>query len=490
MKQQSSGWKTESGYILSMIGSAVGFANILAFSAQAYLNGGGAFLIPFAVALIILGIPMLFLEGAVGNTFGLPLVSTYRKLAGTAGAFWGWLAVIACITIGGFYIVLTGYSIAYSFFSATDSISSNTAYFFKHVFLKDSGSISSFGGFAGIAFVCTLLSALFAGYVLSKNIQKGIERACSIFLPLLAVLIVLFTIAVCFLPGALKGIGYFLYPDFSKLLQPKLWLRLFGHLFFSLSLGLGIVTGYSRHTKKNTNIRRAMIYVALGDFAISFIAGLAIFGCIGYMSHISTVPFDKIIRSDSIFEIGFITFPIILKTFGPMFYRIFGALFFFCIFIAGITGVFSIMESVVGNIEIEYAFSRKHAVFLTTAIMLVISVFFCMGNGTHLLGALEPMVMGYNMLIGGIAQIITFLYFSQPIQNHAVWYKDGKYIYAYYVLKYCAIIILPTILIWNLYGDFSQLTLSDAVMWGWFACALLIATFLATRTKKAKLVKI
>jgi neurotransmitter:Na+ symporter, NSS family len=94
-----SSWKSQSGYIWSMLGSAVGFANVLSFSAQAYKNGGGAFLIPYFAALFILGIPLLLLEGLVGSKWKKPIVSAYGNVCGRRGKMLGWLAVLACSTI-------------------------------------------------------------------------------------------------------------------------------------------------------------------------------------------------------------------------------------------------------------------------------------------------------------------------------------------------------------------------------------------------------
>ena len=138
-------WRSQGGFIWSLIGSAVGFANILSFSAQVYKNGGGAFLIPYCMALFILGIPLLVLEGVIGQRMQSPLVSAYGKVCGQAGKTLGWLAVLACLSIGGFYIVLTGYSVAYTYFSAVNAIPDDTKSFFVHTFLKTTSSITDFG---------------------------------------------------------------------------------------------------------------------------------------------------------------------------------------------------------------------------------------------------------------------------------------------------------------------------------------------------------
>src|SRR5271154_3935833 len=112
MSSKGNTWQSSAGYIMAMIGSAVGFANILSFSARCYFNGGGAFLIPLAVAVVILGYPLLVLEGVIGQQFQLPLVGAYDRVAGRLGRFFGWLAVFGVLSIGSYYCVITAWTIA------------------------------------------------------------------------------------------------------------------------------------------------------------------------------------------------------------------------------------------------------------------------------------------------------------------------------------------------------------------------------------------
>lgn len=481
MEMQKNTWTSQSGYIWSLIGSAVGFANILSFSAKAYFYGGGAFLVPFIIAVIVLGIPLLCLEGVIGQYFQLPLVSAYGAAVGRVGKFFGWLAVLAVTTIGGYYMLLTGWTVAYMYFTATNSIPADSCSFLNESFLYKSTSIYEIGNFAGFMFICTLLVGIFAWYVVSRDIRAGIERLCSVFLPLLAVIITVFTVAVTFLPGALIGFSHYLMPDFSVLSNPRLWLDAFGHIFFSLSLGLGIVTGYSRHADASINIARSMILVTLGDFIVSCLAGFAVFGCIGYMSHTQGVPFANLITSASPFEIGFVVFPTILKTFGCYAYPVIGVLFFFCIFIAGITGVFSIIESAAGNIEVEFSRSRRVAVTIATTIMLVLAAFFCFGNGQFMIGAIDPMVSGFNMLISGIAEILCFMWFSRKLDQHRVWFTaSGKRSLIYYSVRYVVPVLLFFVLITAIKQETSRgFDLTLAIRWGWLLVASCIGMLLS-----------
>lgn len=462
-------WKSQSGYVWSLIGSAVGFANVLSFSAHAYKNGGGAFLIPYAIALFLLGIPFLVLEGNVGKRWKAPLVGCYKVIWGSWGKILGWLAVIACLTIGGFYIVLTGYSIAYTYFSFAGSIPEDTKAFFLQNFLKSSSRISDFGSLSIPIFLSALLVSFFTWFVLVKGIRNGIEKVCSIFMPILLTIITFFAVVVCFLPGGIDGLIFYLKPNFSKLASIALWRDIFGQLFFSLSLGLGIVVGYSRHVDQRFNISKAMIYTAIGDFVVSFISGTAIFGCLAYVSHVQGIPFNSLLENGSTFEIGFIVFPKILQLFGSDLSRVFGVIFFSCIFIAGITGVFSIVESICGNIEEEFQISRKKAVSLSVLLLVLLSFFFCMGNGTLLIDSLAPMVLGINMLIGGLAEIFAFTYFCKDRQLTAGLYKYQ------YQLKFLAVLILGSILLANIWNESSGFSTEKIVRWSWFCLSLFAA---------------
>lgn len=481
---QAKTWKTQSGYIWSLIGSAVGFANILSFSAQVYKNGGGAFLIPYIMAIFVLGIPMLMLEGLIGYKWKLPIVSAYGKVIGEKGKMLGWLSVIACFTIGAFYIVLTAYSAAYTYFAAAKQIPYDSKNFFLNEFLKTTESVGNFGPMSVPVLVATICVCILTYFVMIRNIRDGIEKVCTLFMPLLAFIMTAFAITSLFLPGGINALKYYLTPDFSKLASPTLWRDVFGQLFFSLSLGLGIIVGYSRHTDQKTNIAKAMFWVTLGDFAVSFISGLAVFGTLAHISHTQNIPFDQILASDATFEIGFILFPKILQSFGENWAQIIGTIFFFCIFIAGITGVFSIAESIVGNVEHEFKLNRKKAVTLTMLTTLVAATLFCFGNASHIIDALAPMVLGINMLIGGLGLIYTFQYACPTLQQDAIWYNGSKPNFFSLSLRYVGPLLLSIILLTNLWFEFHSTGLGAVIRWGWFAIALAASAWLARyRTK-------
>ena len=134
-------------------------------------------------------------EGIIGNKMQLPIVAAYGKILGRLGKTFGWLMIGAVATIGGFYTVLTGYSIAYTYFAATLQIPENTADFFKYTFLQDSGSLSNIGSISWPIVIVTLVCALFSWVVLIRNIRSGIEKICSLFMPILMVFILFFALS-------------------------------------------------------------------------------------------------------------------------------------------------------------------------------------------------------------------------------------------------------------------------------------------------------
>ncbi len=466
-------WKNESGFIWSVLGSAIGFANILSFSAQCYRNGGGAFLIPLLCAYLLLGIPLLVLEAVIGQRYQLPTVSAYGRTIGSFGRTLGWLSIITCLTIGAFYAVLTGYTVAYSYFALTSAIPIDTATFFKTDFLRDSGALNAWGGISWPILLATSLVIFLSWRILTKNIQSGVERICSIFMPALVGLVALFAIVVLFLPGASIGLSYYLLPDFSRLSEFGIWRDAFGHLFFSLSLGLGIITGYARYNGENVKVGRAMRWVVIGDLTISSVAGLVIFACLGFLSQDTGIAFEELVKTSSTFELGFIIFPKVLHAMGSWVAPVLGTVFFFSLFVAGVTGVFSIAESIAGNVEVEYGVSRKKAVTVTLAAMLFGGAFFCTGNGQHILGALAPMVLGYVMLFAGIAEVVVFFFVVNGIREEITKQIGLPSVKVTQVLGIFICTLLGVIFIGALHEELvSGYSLGTAVRWGWFIMAL------------------
>lgn len=479
---QISTWRHSAGYIWALLGSAVGFANLLSFSAHCYRGGGGAFLLPYFAAMFIVGIPMLVLEAAIGQNFRSALIPACMHARGQAACFWGWLAVLSCLTIGAFYIVLTGYSLIYFFYAANGAIPSDTAHFFRYDILHISPSIHTMGTLALPLFGATCVVIITAYWVNRRPISKGIERACSFVMPLLGLFVLCAAIGVFLLPGAKEGMARLFYPRLEALRQPALWRDVFGQLFFSYSLGLGIVVGYSAHANKRVNILKAMTIVALGDFAISLLAALVIFGCIGAVSLSQNVSFESWLQTQSTFEIGFVVYPKLLQTFSALWAPGLQMLLFLCLFVAGITGVFSIIESIVGNIQWKFNLSRESSTRWVCLALAVGATPFCFGFGPHLIDTLAPQVLGINMLIGACALILIFVARKHILAPHCN-FKSGR------LRVYLLAVVLPWAFIsmaLGIYQEWIQSAgLGTAVRIGWLGLASAISLALKGSSRTA-----
>src|SRR4030095_7482072 len=344
----------------------------------------------------------------------------YGRVAGKLGRFFGWLAVFGVLSIGSYYCVITAWTIAYIYYAGMNMIPADTATFFTQTFLGDSGSLTHIGSISIPIVLSIICISTITWVVTVRSIKKGIEKFCSVFLPLLFILLIGLLI---FLPGAWAGVAYFLTPEFSQLLKPEIWLAAFGHVFFSFSLALAIIVGYSRYTNKNVNIAQSMLCVVIAEICTSIVAGLVIFGGIGYMAHIQQIPFTSVINS-SLFGLGFIVFPKVILLFPLALRIIIGSIFFFCVFIAGITGMFSIVEAAAGNFEVELSWTRHKAITITTLAIFCMALLYSGGNGSYIIDALDAIVAGFNVIISGLAEIIFFMYYAPEILKHTVWFSQ------------------------------------------------------------------
>ena len=236
MTQSTSTRETFSGrkaFILAAIGSAVGLGNIWRFPYTTYENGGGAFIIPYLVALLTAGIPLLFLDYAIGHRHrgGAPL--SYRRFNKHFETF-GWWQVLVNVVIGLYYAVVLGWAATYTFFSLTKAWGDKPIDFFIGEFLK-MGDITQGVSFEFVGMVVGPLIAVWivSLAVLALGIQKGIAKSSSILMPLLVVMFLALVVSALFLPGATKGLDALFTPNWDKLSDPSVWIAAYGQIFFS-----------------------------------------------------------------------------------------------------------------------------------------------------------------------------------------------------------------------------------------------------------------
>ena len=277
-------WGSKLGFLMAAVGSAVGLGNIWRFSYMTFENGGGAFLVPYIVALFAVGIPLVILEYTLGHKWRGSSPLAFAKVNKKWEAIGWWMPTVATVGIMLFYAVVIAWCINYFFFALNLSWGDDTKGFFFKEFLQLSKGPMDLGGFRWNIVGTTAFVWFLCWFICFKEVNHGIEKACSIFMPLLFVLTLVLVGWSLPLPGAGEGIKAYLTPDWSKVATTKPWIDAFGQIFFTLSLGFGIMITYASYLPKQTNLFSSAIWTAVLNCTYSFITGFAVFGTLGFMA--------------------------------------------------------------------------------------------------------------------------------------------------------------------------------------------------------------
>src|SRR5699024_6969344 len=273
---------SRSAFIFAAIGSAVGLGNIWRFPYVTYDNGGGAFIIPYLVALLTAGIPLLFFYYAMGHRSRGSAPLAYRMTHKAAEPI-GWFATGVAIIIGIYYAAIIGWAGSYMFFSLGEAWGDDAEGFLFGEYLKMGDPGISFEFVPGVLIPLIIVWIVVLG-VLLMGVQNGIAGFSKIFIPLLIVLFLALVIRALFLPGAADGLNALFTPDFAALTDPSVWLAAYGQIFFSLSIAFGIMITYASYLKKKTNLTGAGLVVGFSNSAFEILAGIGIFAALGFMA--------------------------------------------------------------------------------------------------------------------------------------------------------------------------------------------------------------
>jgi len=318
-------WQTGMGFIFAAIGSAVGLGNIWRYPYIAYENGGGAFLIPYFIALVTAGIPILLLEFALGHMKKASAPKAFF-LVDSKWEFVGWWSVIFIMFgIVSYYIVVIGWCFNYFCFSFTKSWGIDPNSFFFESFLQTSSGVWDIGNINPMIAIAVALIWFINWGITYRGLVKGIERAVKLMMPLLFIITIIVVAWSAFLEGADQGIRLYLKPDFSKIADLDVWVAAYGQIFFSLSLGFGIMIVYASYLPKDSNIFKNSIIVACSNSFYEVFAGIGVFSILGYMAVKQNLPIQETVTSG--IGLAFVAYPkaISMLPYGSLF----GILFFF-----------------------------------------------------------------------------------------------------------------------------------------------------------------
>jgi len=430
MTGQKEQWGSRLGVILAVSGSAVGLGNFLRFPGQAAANGGGAFLIPYFCALLLLGIPICWAEWAMGRYGGAKGFHSAPAILGVVGKgrparYLGVMGVLIPLAVSFYYTFIAAWCLGYFFAYATGTMpidgsmavtaqtEASTQFYNDFTGTAGNGLFFGAGGIPTIAF--WVIAFGLNVYLILRGLSKGIEKFVTFAMPLMAVCAFVVLIRVLTLgtpnpdlPGqnVMAGLGYMWNPDFAALKNPQTWLAAAGQVFFSISVGFGIIINYASYVRREDDVALSGLTAAATNevFEVGFgglitlTASFVFLGLTGTVAAVST----------GTFGLGFQTLPVVFAQMGAV-GPVVGAVWFFMLFLAAVTSSLSMYQPAVAFLQEALGVDRRRGTIYLVGICLIGSfmvVYFT--EGAVLWSTIDFWIGTFLILIMAMLEIVVF----------------------------------------------------------------------------------
>ena len=410
-------WKSRMGFILAALGSAVGLGNIWRFSYLCYDNGGGAFLVPYFIALLVVGLPVMILELALGHRMRGSAPMSFAKV----NPNWEWLGwwAVNCAMYGImlYYSAVIAWCLSYVFFSLHLSWGADPNAFFFQQYLQISSGPMEFGDLRSPVILALFGVWVIAWGVVYYGVQKGVERANKIFMPMLFVLVAVLVFWSVNLKGAAEGIAVYLTPDWSALKKPSIWVDAFTQIFFTLSLAFGIMITYASYIPRKVDLLQDAVIVCLGNSLFSFFAGFAVFGTLGYMAVTTHQPVQDVVKQS--IGLAFVAYPQAISLM-PAFAQVFGVLFFTALVVAGLSSAVSLIEAFSSAVIDKFHYPREVVVSAVCVTGFVGSMIFTAKSGLFWLDIVDYFITHYGLAVVVLLEcfVVGWLYKASRLRKH------------------------------------------------------------------------
>ncbi len=400
--------------VLVSAGCSVGLGNIWRFPYVAGQGGGGAFLLLYLACILIIGLPIMLSEFALGRATNKSAVGAFKQVAGKKWSWIGYNGVLAIMLIMGFYYVVAGWTAEYLMFSVTGELANYTT---------PEGYTNLFTNFVTSPWKPIFITWIFIALnhiIVENGVTNGLEKVAKYLMPLLFIILIILCINSLMMPGSMEGIEFFLKPDFSKI-TGSVVLQAVGQAFFSLSIGLGALIAYGSYVPQNANLRNTVLQVSLLDTLVAILAGFIIF----------PAAFSAGINPGSGPALVFETLPAIFNTLP--FSWLWASIFFILLIIAALTTTMSFHEVVTVYFVEEWGFTRRAGVYCASAIAVVLSGIASLSLGMwseftifgkSIFDAMDYLTANFMMPLGGMFTCICISWYldksilKDQVTNH------------------------------------------------------------------------
>lgn len=381
MSKHNESWGSRVGLVLAMAGNAVGLGNFLRFPVQAVQNGGGAFIIPYLVCFILMGLPLLYVEWSMGRFGGgrghhsTPFILDSMAPKQFLWKYIGVFGIFTNVAVAAYYCYLESWTLGYIWHSIAgtfkDMDSVQVANFFS--------GYTSFDDYQNVIFwiICLALNT----YILSRGLSGGVEKVAKVGMPLLIVFGVLLAVRSITLKSGSAGaeydgtvgLNYLWTPDFSSIWSAKVWLAAAGQIFFTLSVGMGSIQCYASYLRKNDDVAlNAMSAGWMNEF-VEVVLGAAIVIPIT-VGYFGIEGMKDLVQQAGGLGLGFRTLPYLFQQWGPVLAIVAGVLWFGLLFFAGITSSLAMGTPVLGFLRDEFGWKRNSAAWAFGAIVFILGL--------------------------------------------------------------------------------------------------------------------
>lgn len=381
MNRVQESWGTRLGLVLAMAGNAVGLGNFLRFPVQAVQNGGGAFIIPYLICFLLMGIPLLFIEWSMGRFGGVrgnhstPFIMDSMAPRQFLWRYVGVFGIFTNLAVAAYYCYLESWTLGYMWYSVSGKFNGMTADEVAGLFTWYTG----FDAVHNVVFwiICLVLNT----WILSKGLSGGIEKVAKVGMPLLIFFGLILAIRGITLEGGVDGaiesgttgLNFLWDPDFSTIWTPKVWLAAAGQIFFTLSLGMGSIHCYASYLRSRDDVAlNAMSAGWMNEFVEVVLGGAIIIPItVGYFG---IDGMKELVNQAGGLGLGFRTLPYLFQQWGPFLAAVSGLAWFGLLFFAGITSSLAMGTPVMGFLRDEFGWKMKSSAWLFGAIVFVLGL--------------------------------------------------------------------------------------------------------------------